>query len=160
MHRDEGLIRKIACRFCMLFSNGPFLNVDCHQGQCQYVLVQAQRSVAFGQGDTRRVLHRFHLWNRRFICPATQTFLDSRHNPTAIARTPVDISQTSGCMICAIVCLVATFRLFCTPVCFHSGDFFFAVFWLKRKPNYLTWFHVILLLNVPYLYITKSIYHM
>ena len=39
---------------------------------------------------------------------ATQTFLDSRHNPTALA-SPVDIVQTSGCMM-ALVCLVATFN--------------------------------------------------
>ena len=40
---------------------------------------------------------------------ATQTFLDSRHNPTALAQlTPVDIVQTSGCMI-ALVSLIATF---------------------------------------------------
>ncbi len=159
MHRDEGLIRKIAGRCCMLFSNWPFLNVS-------WIVIKASGNTSWFRhnfpkrsgkviGPTRRVLHRFHLWNRRFVFPATQTFLDSRHNPTALARTPVDQSQTSGCMICAIVCLVATFRLFCTPVCFHSGDLFFAVFWLKRKPNYLTWFHVILLLNVPYLYLTN-----
>ena len=39
------------------------------------------------------------------------------------------------------------------------GHFFFAVFWVKRKPKYLTWFHVILLLkfrfcNSPYQSIT------
>ena len=34
----------------------------------------------------------------------------SPHNPTALAwLTPVDIVQTSDCIICALVCLVATF---------------------------------------------------
>ena len=42
---------------------------------------------------------------------ATRTSLDSPHNPTDLALlTPVDIVQTSGCIICALACLVATFR--------------------------------------------------
>ena len=164
MHRDEGLIRKIACRFCMLFSNGSFLNVS-------WIVIKSSDNTSWSRHNvpkrSDKVIHDRCCIDSIFETAGSFSRQHRLSSTVGIIRQPSHEPQStfpkrpaawfasssvSSLLSASSVHLSASIRAISSSL--YSGS--------NANPTTCTWCDSMffLLLNVPYLYLTKSISHM